>query len=34
MSLQHISTGDSHANQVLIEALNFPISMDYHYGYV
>ena len=33
-SLRRISTDDNHTNEVLIEMLNYPLSMDYHYRYV
>ena len=33
-NLWHISTDDSHKNKKLIEMLDYPISMDYHYRYM
>ena len=30
-TLRRISTDDNHTNKVLIEMLNYPLSMDYHY---
>ena len=33
-SLRRILTDDNHTNEVLIEMLNYPLSMDYHYKYV